>query len=95
MPFGQTLFNMIGVTFVLIFCVMEEVRGQTPQHLKNLVENVTLNYDKRFRPVEIQSLPVYLDVSLHLCSIIGTDEMSEILETSGYLAIIWRDAFLF
>lgn len=85
---------MTTVTIILTLCILHQVRGQTPQQVKGLVDSLMTNYDKRIRPVADQSLPVILDVSLNLISIIGTDEVNEKLETSGYLTIQWEDSLL-
>ena len=85
---------MTTVTIILTLCILHQVRGQTPQQVKGLVDSLMTNYDKRIRPVADQSLPVILDVSLNLISIIGTDEVNEKLETSGYLTIQWDDSLL-
>jgi hypothetical protein len=84
---------MAFVLYLMIaFCGV--VSGQTPQQVKTLVNNLLSNYDKRVRPVTDQSMPVILDVSFNLISIIGVDEVNEKLETSGFLTIQWDDALL-
>ncbi|XP_061171691.1 neuronal acetylcholine receptor subunit alpha-3-like [Saccostrea echinata] len=68
--------------------------GQTPKQVQSLISILFSNYDKRVRPVADQSLPVILDVSFNLISIIGVDEVNEKLESSGYLTVQWHDAML-
>ena len=85
---------MAAVSTVLAVCFFGGVNSQTPVQVKSLVDNLLSNYDKRIRPVEDQTLPVTLDVSFSLISIIGVDEVNEKLETSGYLTILWNDSLL-
>lgn len=83
---------MAAVSTVLAVCFFGGVNSQTPVQVKSLVDNLLSNYDKRIRPMEDQTLPVTLDVSFSLISLIGVDEVNEKLETSGYLTIRWIDS---
>lgn len=85
---------MAAVSTVLAVCFFGGVNSQTPVQVKSLVDNLLSNYDKRIRPMEDQTLPVNLDVSFSLISLIGVDEVNEKLETSGYLTIGWIDSLL-
>lgn len=85
---------MAAVSTVLAVCFFGGVNSQTPVQVKSLVDNLLSNYDKRIRPMEDQTLPVTLDVSFSLISLIGVDEVNEKLETSGYLTIRWIDSLL-
>ncbi|XP_052702649.1 acetylcholine receptor subunit alpha-like isoform X3 [Crassostrea angulata] len=85
---------MAAVSTVFAVCLFGGVNSQSPVQVKSLVDNLLSNYDKRIRPVEDQTLPVILDVSFSLISIIGVDEVNEKLETSGYLTIQWTDSLL-
>ncbi|XP_061171694.1 acetylcholine receptor subunit alpha-like [Saccostrea echinata] len=85
---------MIITVLYLILTVLGLASGQTPQQVKSLISNLFSSYDKRIRPVQDQSLPVILDVSFNLISIIGVDEVNEKLETSGYLTVQWDDSML-
>lgn len=85
---------MAAVSIALALCFLEGVNSQTPVQVKSLVDTLLSNYDKRIRPVDDQTLPVILDVSFSLISIIGVDEVNEKLETSGYLTIQWTDSLL-
>lgn len=85
---------MAAVSTVLAVCFFGGVNSQTPMQVKSLVDNLLSNYDKRIRPMEDQTLPVTLDVSFSLISLIGVDEVNEKLETSGYLTIGWIDSLL-
>ncbi|XP_062592340.1 acetylcholine receptor subunit alpha-like [Saccostrea cucullata] len=85
---------MTVAVLYLTIAVLGHASGQTPQQVKSLITDLFSSYDKRIRPVSDQSLPVILDVSLNLISIIGVDEVNEKLETSGYLTVQWQDSML-
>lgn len=68
---------MAAVSIALALYFFGGVNSQTPVQVKSLVDTLLSNYDKRIRPVDDQTLPVILDVSFSLISIIGVDEVNK------------------
>lgn len=55
--------------FVLVVAMVSQTRGQSLTDAKNLATDLMQDYDKRLRPVLNQSLPVTINVTMHILAL--------------------------
>ncbi|XP_056004348.1 neuronal acetylcholine receptor subunit alpha-6-like [Ostrea edulis] len=84
--FGHLVF-ILSLLQVSVVC-------QTPDNVNSLLTNLFANYNNKIRPVNDQSLPIVLDVSMFLFSVNAVDEVNEKLVTTGFLGLTWTDDLL-
>lgn len=79
---------------VVFLCFGGFVHPQTPADLNRLHNTIFDGYNNRIRPIQNQTEPIFLDISMYLFSINEVDEVEKKLVTTGYLEVRWTDGLL-
>lgn len=79
---------------VVFLCFGGFVHPQTPSDLSRLLVTIFDGYNNRIRPIQNQTEPILLDISMYLFSINEVDEVDKKLVTTGYLEVRWTDGLL-
>lgn len=79
---------------VVFLCFGGFVHPQTPADLSGLLVTIFDGYNNRIRPIQNQTEPILLDISMYLFSINEVDEVDKKLVTTGYLEVRWTDGLL-
>lgn len=79
---------------VVFLCFGGFVHPQTHANLNGLLGTIFNDYNPRIRPIQDQTEPIFLDISMFLFSINKVDEVNKKLVTTGYLELTWTDGLL-
>ncbi|KAL3841373.1 hypothetical protein ACJMK2_019531 [Sinanodonta woodiana] len=79
------------IQWIVVYCIILTVYGQTISDYKTLIRQLSNNYDNSVRPVVDQSQPVSLSIALDLLAIQEFDEVLEKFSVAAVIYIRWRD----
>ena len=78
--------------FVLMFLLTADLcTSQTYNNTKAIFDDKlnTANYNKNVRPLEDQSVPIYVNVSFYAVSIVDVNEVSQTFMCNGIMQLSW------